>query len=188
MADVGGGAVRTALAEAEDDALAALLWPRPLGDVSVAVRTGRSCAQLGLVLTPGPGLGGPTSGAAGPSAIDTARVAAGVFHRLPSAAVALGASAVYCPTTKGFDEANCALLVGRGASAGGAARTAALVSAAGGSSIAFSHALASIDHTGELSLGARWLLGGNCRLDARTSVDVNSKRVCKAGAHLTFSL
>jgi hypothetical protein len=112
VGELSGHSARLALAEAEDLALAALLWPRPLGDVSATVRTPSTLFKLGLELPGLPGLldgalggsgamtaGGSGSAAAGAggggagggggsggglstSVVDSARLSAGLIHRL----------------------------------------------------------------------------------------------------------
>mmetsp|Transcript_40568 Transcript_40568/g.100231 ORF Transcript_40568/g.100231 Transcript_40568/m.100231 type:complete len:323 (-) Transcript_40568:437-1405(-) len=179
LGDLGGEGARSALAEAEDDKIASMLWPRPLGDYSVALRGGRTLATLGVRLQPDTANG---SSGLGGSAFDTARIGAGILHRLPLGA-AFGLSVIYDPVSKAVEEGSASLLIGR-AAASGAYATAA--STEGG--LALAHALASVDHTGELSLGARWLISSTCRVETRSALDVNSKRMTKMGAHITITI
>jgi hypothetical protein len=159
--------------------LAALLWPRELGDFTVSARDGRTLATAGVLL---PGL---SAGLAG--ALDTARLGLGVIHTFPILGLACGASALYDPVLKTIDDGALAvLLVGGGGGGRGSGRCAlgfgprsggAVLDGAGAAAVALGHARAVLDASGDLELGSRWLLcgGANVSVDAMAAVNLNSQ-------------
>mmetsp|Transcript_19008 Transcript_19008/g.49019 ORF Transcript_19008/g.49019 Transcript_19008/m.49019 type:complete len:311 (-) Transcript_19008:311-1243(-) len=135
------------------------------GDVSVEFRGIATSAILGLSMR------NAASAGLSSNPFDAARVGAGIMHRLSFGA--LGASAIYDPVAKSIDEARVSLMM---------VPPPADPTAQPGARL-----LASMDHTGELSLAHSWRMRA-LTLKTNLGIDVNKSAISKYGAHVTVHM